>query len=102
MSPRRKTGKAAPPTAPADIPARVKTAILLTYGMDNPDPGSLANTAAMSGFGFTDLQWMVLAGRLTVIATVYQPGQTITVTELQNTSTVQDCIDLVTPKTVQP
>lgn len=80
---------------PVSIPNQVKTAILLTYGLQNPDPETLDPNKPMSGFGFNDFQWMKLAARLTKIA---GPGNTVSVPELENTTTVQDCIDLVIKK----
>ncbi len=94
-----KTASSPPRNAPpASLPDQVKTAILLTYGMQNPDPDTLDANKPMSGFGFNDLQWMKLASRLMKIA---RPGSTVSVSELENTSIVQDCIDLVTRKSTQ-
>lgn len=102
MPAKSKSPKAASPslhsTLPASIPDQVKTAILLTYGMPNTDPGALDANKPMSGFNFNDFQWMKLAARLTKIAGL---GNTVSVPELENMSTVQDCIDLVTQKSTK-
>lgn len=98
--PRSSKAVSSPPhnALPASIPDQVKTAILLTYGMPNPDPGALDANKPMSGFNFNDFQWMKLAARLTKIV---GHGNTVSVPELENMSTVQDCIDLVTQKSTK-
>ncbi|HEX5555556.1 MAG TPA: hypothetical protein VFX43_20105 [Chitinophagaceae bacterium] len=102
-----------PPKGPSDktasrsltatqIAYRVKEAILVIYGMNQPDPDSLSGTQPMSSFDFNDFQWIELAGRLTGIVQAYRPGQRVAVRDVENMATVQDCIDLVnhlvTPK----
>lgn len=81
-----------------EISDRVKRVILLVYGIDHPDPDSLAGNTPMSGFSFNDFQWMELAFGLTKIIREHHPGQSVTAPELENLVNVQDCIDLVLQK----
>lgn len=77
---------------------QVKQAILIVYGMIDPDPDSLSGNKLMSHFAFNDYQWIELAIKLTKIIKENNPMQTVTPPELENLVTVQDCIDLVLKK----
>lgn len=81
-----------------DISDGVKRSILFVYGINDPSPDSLANNVLMGSFYFNDYQWIELAFSLTKIIRNYNPDQSVTVPQLQNLITVQDCIDLVVQK----
>lgn len=80
------------------ISNQVKRAILIVYGMNDPDPDSLTGTSFMADFGLNDYQWIELAFSFTKIIREYSTGQAVTAPDLENLVTVQDCIDLVVQK----
>lgn len=83
-------------TAKDSIPDQVKVAILDTDGDDDPNPATLDPAKSMSDFGFSDMLYIDLTGDFNTIAKKYNADANISVDSVQNSSTVQDCIDLVT------
>ena len=77
------------------LAAQVKIAILITHGINNPDPNSLDEATEMSEFNFSDMQYIALTRRFNPIARQTNPNANITVAAVKACDTVQDCIDLV-------
>ena len=81
----------------SSIPVEVKVAILKTKGIDNPAPSTVADTKKIEDFGFSSIQFLRLTKRLNAVATSHNPSaKSISVTAVQNSETVKDCIDIVT------
>jgi hypothetical protein len=80
------------------ISDEVKTAIMKTYGINNPQPSELKESVEMADFNFNDIQIMKLTERFNSILHKNNSNSTVNVNEVQNCSTVDDCIKLVTTK----
>jgi len=77
------------------IPDLVKIAILRTTGDLHPDPTTVDDGIAMSDFGFTFLNYSRLTVRLDQIAAVFNPSADIREQDIEQCTTVLDCIKLV-------
>jgi hypothetical protein len=77
------------------ISDQVKVAILITHGVNNPDPSELSDETKMSDFSFSDMQYIKLTRRFNKIAQQTNAEADISVSDVQNCETVKECIDLV-------
>ncbi|MGE9313222.1 hypothetical protein ACLOAU_16350 [Niabella sp. CJ426] len=74
----------------------VKIMVLETAGEADPDPDQLADDTKMSDFGFTNIQHIALTGKLNIVIEDNNPSATpISVNEVKQFETVQDCVDAV-------
>ncbi len=76
----------------------IKIAVLLTYGINNPQPSSIDENEKLSSFNFNDFQFMRLTQRFNTILQESIPNASVSVLEVQGCDTVKDCISLVKKK----
>jgi hypothetical protein len=82
-------------TSKASIPNQVKIAIMHIDGDNHPDPTKLDEGKNMSDYEFSDIAYISLTEDFQDIAKQYNPKASISASDVEDCTTVQDCIDLV-------